>query len=79
MAKNDFPIVPKPSDCILCKPKEALSSIFKKAGKEYDYMRDNARIAELCYPERVVENNQSISALIEIAEHFKHCVINLNL
>ncbi|OGF61391.1 MAG: hypothetical protein A2Y62_05835 [Candidatus Fischerbacteria bacterium RBG_13_37_8] len=58
----------KPSDALVCKPKEMLSSIFRKAGKDFDYMRDNPRIAQLCNPDRIIMNNKSILALIKIAE-----------
>ncbi len=45
----------------VCKPKELLAAVFKKANKEFDYMRDNLRIAQLIDIERLCQSSPSFS------------------
>jgi hypothetical protein len=44
-----------------CKPKEVLEETFRKAGKDFDYMRDDPRIAEKIDPKVVAKKNPSFA------------------
>jgi len=48
---------PRPEDA--CKPKELLATVFKKANKEFDYMRDDPRLAKEIDIERVCRSSPS--------------------
>jgi hypothetical protein len=50
---------PKPET--VCKPKELLATVFEKANKEFDYMRDDPRIAEAVDIERLCQSSASFS------------------
>jgi hypothetical protein len=50
---------PKPEG--VCKPKGLLAEVFKKANKEFDYMRDDPRIAEAADIERLCQASPSFS------------------
>jgi hypothetical protein len=56
------------SDPIDCKPKKALSGIFRKAGKDFDYIRDDPGIAGLCDPACMSKNNKSFEYLKRVIE-----------
>jgi hypothetical protein len=43
----------------VCKPKELLATVFKKANKEFDYMRDDPRLAKEIDIERVCRSSPS--------------------
>jgi hypothetical protein len=45
----------------VCKPKELLATVFEKANKEFDYMRDDPRIAEAVDIERLCQSSPSFS------------------
>jgi hypothetical protein len=50
---------PKPEN--VCKPKELLATVFKKANREFDYMRDDPRLAQEVDIERVCQSSPSFS------------------
>jgi hypothetical protein len=58
----------KPSDSLRCKPKETPSNIFKRVGKDFDYIRDNPRIAELCDLDRISKRNKSFAHFMRVIE-----------
>ena len=45
----------------VCKPKELLSTVFRKANKEFDYIRDDPRIAEAADIDRLCHASPSFS------------------
>jgi hypothetical protein len=45
----------------VCKPKELLATVFKKANKEFDYMRDDPRLAQEIDIERLCRSSPSFS------------------
>lgn len=45
----------------VCKPKELLATVFKKANREFDYMRDNPKIAHAIDIERLCQSSPSFS------------------
>jgi hypothetical protein len=50
---------PKPEN--VCKPKELLEIVFRKANKEFDYMRDDPRLAQVIDIERLCGSSPSFS------------------
>jgi hypothetical protein len=50
---------PKPETA--CKPKELLATVFKKANREFDYMRDDPRIAQAVDIDRLCQSSPSFS------------------
>jgi hypothetical protein len=50
---------PKPEN--VCKPKELLETVFKKANKEFDYMLDDPRLAQETDIERLCRSSPSFS------------------
>jgi hypothetical protein len=59
-------LFPKPET--VCKPKELLATVFKKANKEFDYMRDDPRIAQAVDIERLSQSSPSFSEFREAIE-----------
>lgn len=49
-----------------CKPKEYLKDIFRKANKDFLYTVENARIADLSDPRRMIKNSTSFKKFYEI-------------
>jgi len=52
--------IPKNSES-LCKPKEALRELFRKANRDYIAKRDCPKIAEMADIERIAKNNKSFA------------------
>lgn len=50
--------IPKNSES-LCKPKETLRKLFRKANRDYNPLRDYPKIAEMANVERIAQNNVS--------------------
>lgn len=50
-----------PNPETVCKPKELLTAVFKKAEKEFDYMRDDPQIARAADVERLCHTSPSFS------------------
>jgi hypothetical protein len=48
---------PKPEN--ECKPKELLATVFKKANKDFDYMRDDPQLAEVIDIESLCRSSPS--------------------
>jgi hypothetical protein len=44
-----------------CKPKELLAIVFKKANREFDYMRDDPRIAQHVNPDTISKSSPSFA------------------
>jgi hypothetical protein len=52
----------------VCKPKELLATVFKKANREFDYMRDNPRIAQVVDIERLCQSSPSFCEFRNVIE-----------
>jgi hypothetical protein len=52
----------------VCKPKELLETVFKKANKEFDYMRDDPRLAQEIDIERLCQSSPSFCKFREAIE-----------
>jgi len=50
----------------VCKPKTLMQEIFRKANKEFHHKYENARIANLSNPKRMIKNNASFKKFYEI-------------
>jgi len=57
--------IPKNSES-LCKPKEALRELFRKANRDYIAQRDCPRIAEMADIKRMAKNNKSFAHFCEL-------------
>jgi hypothetical protein len=57
---------PKPET--VCRPKELLATVFKKANRDFDYMRDDPRIAQAVDIERLSQSSMSFSEFREAIE-----------
>jgi hypothetical protein len=52
----------------VCKPKELLATVFKKANKEFDYMRDDPRLAKEIDIERLCRSSPSFCEFRKVIE-----------
>lgn len=50
----------------VCKPKALMQDIFRKADRDYHYTIENARIADLSNPKRMIKNSTSFKKFYEI-------------